>query len=54
MRANDVVRILVKNNVDPDIADEKGEYLPSFKRYVLQAADPGFLRRRRQPLSLGR
>ena len=33
MRANDVVRILVKNNVDPDIADEKGEYLPNFKMY---------------------
>ena len=30
MRANDVVRILVKNNVDPDIADEKGECLPNF------------------------
>lgn len=32
MRANDVVRILVKNNVDPDIADDKGEFptlLPS-------------------------
>lgn len=24
MRANDVVRILVKHNVDPDIADDKG------------------------------
>ena len=25
MRCNDIVRILVKNNVDPDIADEKGK-----------------------------
>lgn len=24
MRCNDIVRILVKNNVDPDIADNKG------------------------------
>ena len=24
LRANDVVRILVKNNVDPDVEDDKG------------------------------
>jgi hypothetical protein len=24
MRCNDIVRILVKNNVDPDVADNKG------------------------------
>jgi len=24
MRCNDIVRILVQNNVDPDIADDKG------------------------------
>ena len=27
LRDNDVVRILVQNNVDPDIADDKGLYL---------------------------
>jgi len=28
MRCNDLVRILVQNNVDPDVADEKGTRRP--------------------------